>query len=157
MQSPPVAVRARQKESAQKGGPAHLVAPGEGDGPSLEAADELLAGDVALGVAHHAPGHDEREDPGAAPVGQLGEPVEERHHRCIPTRPPAPLLASSAPRPSLRRRPLGSPPPPTRAEATGSLREGFGWWPLCPAITELHGLELFVDGLRWVARSGVAY
>lgn len=53
----------------------YLVAPRERDGPSLEAADELLAGDVSFGVAYHAPGDDEREDPRAAAVRQLRESV----------------------------------------------------------------------------------
>ena len=59
----------------------HLVAARESDGPALKAADELLAGDIALGVANNTPGDDEREDSRATAVGQLGESVQKRHHR----------------------------------------------------------------------------
>ena len=59
----------------------YLVSAGERDGPSLEAADELLAGDVSLRVPYHAPGDDEREDPRATAVRQLRESVQQGHHR----------------------------------------------------------------------------
>lgn len=56
-----------------------LVRAGEGDGPSLVAARELLARDVTLQVAGHGLGHDEREHVRVGAVVQLGEAVQQRH------------------------------------------------------------------------------
>lgn len=59
----------------------YLVSPRKRDGPSLEAADKLLTGDVSFRVPYYVPGDDEREDPRATAIRYLHESVQQSHHR----------------------------------------------------------------------------
>lgn len=57
----------------------NFVRPRKGDGPFLEAARQLLAGDVPLQIPGHRPGDHERENVSVSTVVQTCHPVQQRH------------------------------------------------------------------------------
>jgi hypothetical protein len=120
----------------------HLVGgPLEGDRPAMVAEAKVLRGGVAVQVACHRLGHDEREDARLAAVVQLAESVQERHlvraFVVRPTEAAACVLASIVRRPPLSSRPpkqaLG---PNAHTHVTTRFARPSCW--RLPAIAGIH-------------------